>query len=79
MGLLYLSVQYSVEDWRETTEIYNAVGIAIILPFVALYVIYRTDPRYLIGIALVLLVSAAIEDASGNAQAANDVAIVSYY
>ncbi len=79
MGLLYLSVQYSVEDWRETTEIYNAVGIAIILPFVALYVIYRTDPRYLIGIALVLLVSAAIEDASGNAQAANDIAIVSYY
>lgn len=60
-------------------EIYNIVGIAIILPFTVLYAVYRTDPRYLIGIALVLLVSAALEDAAGNAFAANDIAIVSYY
>ncbi len=62
-----------------TTEIYNAVSLAIILPFLALYILYRTDPRYLAGIALILLVSAAIEDSVGNSQAANDVAIVSYY
>ena len=64
---------------RENTEIYNIVGLAIILPYVALYFLYRTDPRYLIAVALVLLVSAAVEDSAGNAAAANDIAIVSYY
>ncbi len=64
---------------RQETEIYNIVGLAILLPFTAAYLLYRTDPRYLIGLALVLLVSAAVEDAAGNSGAANDIAIVSYY
>jgi hypothetical protein len=60
-------------------EIYDAVAIAILVPFTVLYLLYRIDPRYLIALSLVLLVSSAVESAIGNTNAANDIAIVFFY
>ncbi len=63
----------------ELTEIYNVVAIVILLPFTILYAIYRIDPRYLIALALILLISAAVESSTGNSVASNDIAIVFFY
>ena len=60
-------------------EIYNAVALAILVPFVVLHVMYRIDPRYLVALSLVLLVSSAVESSIGNTSSANDIAIVFFY
>ncbi len=41
--------------------------------------LYRVDPRYLIALALILLISAAVESSIGNAAISDDIAIVSFY
>ncbi len=63
----------------DIAEIYNVVAIAILLPFTILYVIYRTDPRYLIALGLILLIAAAVESSAGNSSISNDIAIVFFY
>ncbi|MBX8631076.1 MAG: hypothetical protein J9259_00930 [Thermoplasmata archaeon YP2-bin.285] len=60
-------------------EIYNEVSLAIIVPFLILYAIYRIDPRYLVALSLILLISSAAESAVGNSAVANDIAIVFFY
>jgi len=58
---------------------YDLISLAIILVFLVLYAAYRLDPRYLTGLSLLLLASAAVEYSLGNTPAANSLAIIFFY
>ena len=44
-----------------------------------MYALYRIDPRYLIGLGLILLICSAVESSLGNSVISNDIAIVFFY